>query len=167
MPRLARTFCKSRAPEEVHRIRSPCTSFLTSWARGVVSCGPFRRRHRPGRRRHAVGARRAPLPWPRFTAIRLGAVGRHGAAVEGRVGCRRERGDRRLFRTRRGRHIPVAAAVALLQDAPGVVVTDVPNPLASAGRDEVFVGRVRRDHLRTLQTIHNPFGSRVLPVSRE
>ncbi|HET7799497.1 MAG TPA: Asd/ArgC dimerization domain-containing protein, partial [Humibacillus xanthopallidus] len=26
-----------------------------------------------------------------------------------------------------------------------VVVTDVPNPLEAAGRDEVFVGRVRAD----------------------
>ncbi len=29
--------------------------------------------------------------------------------------------------------------------APGVVVTDVPNPLEATGRDPVFVGRVRRD----------------------
>ena len=43
------------------------------------------------------------------------------------------------------RHLPVDAAVALLKDAPGVVVTDVPNPLTATGRDEVFVGRVRRD----------------------
>ena len=33
----------------------------------------------------------------------------------------------------------------LLGRAPGVVVTDVPNPLDAAGRDEVFVGRVRAD----------------------
>jgi aspartate-semialdehyde dehydrogenase len=33
----------------------------------------------------------------------------------------------------------------LLSDAPGVVVTDVPNPLAATGRDPVFVGRVRAD----------------------
>ena len=36
-------------------------------------------------------------------------------------------------------------ALALLAKAPGVVVTDVPNPLEAAGRDEVFVGRVRVD----------------------
>ncbi|MGL4174859.1 MAG: aspartate-semialdehyde dehydrogenase [Dermatophilaceae bacterium] len=36
-------------------------------------------------------------------------------------------------------------ALALLTKAPGVVVTDVPNPLQAAGRDEVFVGRVRAD----------------------
>ncbi|MGE9807070.1 aspartate-semialdehyde dehydrogenase [Janibacter sp. G1551] len=36
-------------------------------------------------------------------------------------------------------------ALELLADAPGVVVTDVPNPLEAAGRDEVFVGRVRVD----------------------
>jgi aspartate-semialdehyde dehydrogenase len=32
-----------------------------------------------------------------------------------------------------------------LGDAPGVVVEEVPTPLRSAGRDEVFVGRIRRD----------------------
>ncbi|KGN39054.1 aspartate-semialdehyde dehydrogenase [Knoellia subterranea] len=36
-------------------------------------------------------------------------------------------------------------ALELLSKAPGVVVTDVPNPLEAAGRDEVFVGRVRAD----------------------
>jgi aspartate-semialdehyde dehydrogenase len=36
-------------------------------------------------------------------------------------------------------------ALALLAKAPGVVVSDVPNPLEAAGRDEVFVGRVRVD----------------------
>jgi aspartate-semialdehyde dehydrogenase len=36
-------------------------------------------------------------------------------------------------------------ALDLLKNAPGVVVTDVPNPLEAAGRDEVFVGRVRTD----------------------
>jgi aspartate-semialdehyde dehydrogenase len=34
----------------------------------------------------------------------------------------------------------------LLSSAPGVVVEDVPTPLRAAGRDEVFVGRIRRDH---------------------
>jgi aspartate-semialdehyde dehydrogenase len=33
----------------------------------------------------------------------------------------------------------------LLGEAAGVVVEDVPTPLRSAGRDEVFVGRIRRD----------------------
>jgi aspartate-semialdehyde dehydrogenase len=33
----------------------------------------------------------------------------------------------------------------LLADSPGVVVEDVPTPLRAAGRDEVFVGRIRRD----------------------
>ena len=37
------------------------------------------------------------------------------------------------------------SALELLAAAPGVVVTDVPNPLAATGRDEVFVGRVRAD----------------------
>jgi aspartate-semialdehyde dehydrogenase len=36
-------------------------------------------------------------------------------------------------------------ALALLAKAPGVVVTEVPNPLEAAGHDEVFVGRVRVD----------------------
>ena len=36
-------------------------------------------------------------------------------------------------------------ALELLGRAPGVVVTDVPNPLDAAGRDEVLVGRVRAD----------------------
>jgi len=36
-------------------------------------------------------------------------------------------------------------AIELLKAAPGVVVTDVPNPLAATGEDAVFVGRVRRD----------------------
>jgi len=37
------------------------------------------------------------------------------------------------------------AAVEILASAPGVVVTDVPNPLQATGRDAVFVGRVRCD----------------------
>lgn len=37
------------------------------------------------------------------------------------------------------------AALALLAEAPGVEVTDVPNPLAVTGRDPVQVGRIRRD----------------------
>ena len=36
-------------------------------------------------------------------------------------------------------------ALDLLKNAPGVIVTDVPNPLEATGRDEVFVGRVRAD----------------------
>jgi aspartate-semialdehyde dehydrogenase len=36
-------------------------------------------------------------------------------------------------------------ALELLAKAPGVVVADVPNPLEAAGRDEVYVGRVRVD----------------------
>jgi len=40
----------------------------------------------------------------------------------------------------------------LLANAPGVIVEDVPTPLRAAGRDEVFVGRIRRDesHPRAL-----------------
>ncbi len=43
------------------------------------------------------------------------------------------------------REIAPDEAVTLLAQAPGVVVTNVPNPLQATGRDEVFVGRVRRD----------------------
>jgi aspartate-semialdehyde dehydrogenase len=43
------------------------------------------------------------------------------------------------------RAIPVATAWELLSRAPGVVVTDIPNPLAATGRDAVYVGRLRRD----------------------
>ncbi|MBM3645398.1 MAG: aspartate-semialdehyde dehydrogenase [Alphaproteobacteria bacterium] len=43
------------------------------------------------------------------------------------------------------RPISVERALELLRAAPGVIVTDVPNPLEATGRDEVFVGRVRRD----------------------
>jgi aspartate-semialdehyde dehydrogenase len=43
------------------------------------------------------------------------------------------------------RELSVEAATELLRKAPGVVVTDVPNPLEATGQDEVFVGRIRRD----------------------
>lgn len=43
------------------------------------------------------------------------------------------------------RPIAVADALSLLEAAPGVVVTDVPNPLEATGKDPVFVGRVRND----------------------
>ena len=36
-------------------------------------------------------------------------------------------------------------ATALLGSAPGVEVTDVPTPLAAAGKDPSFVGRIRQD----------------------
>ncbi len=43
-------------------------------------------------------------------------------------------------------------ATELLRVAPGVALEHVPTPLAAAGRDEVFVGRIRRDdsHPRAL-----------------
>jgi aspartate-semialdehyde dehydrogenase len=43
-------------------------------------------------------------------------------------------------------------ARALLSEAPGVMLEDVPSPLAREGRDEVFVGRIRNDdsHPRAL-----------------
>lgn len=43
------------------------------------------------------------------------------------------------------RSIEVDAAMAMLRKAPGVTVTDVPTPLMATGRDDVLVGRVRRD----------------------
>ncbi len=43
------------------------------------------------------------------------------------------------------RELTVADAVGVLRDAPGVVVTDVPNPVEATGQDPVFVGRIRRD----------------------
>jgi aspartate-semialdehyde dehydrogenase len=43
------------------------------------------------------------------------------------------------------RELSVVRAVELLEAAPGVVVTDVPNPVAATGQDPVFVGRIRRD----------------------
>ena len=43
------------------------------------------------------------------------------------------------------RPISVARALELLGTAPGVVISDVPNPLEATGQDPVFVGRVRHD----------------------
>lgn len=43
------------------------------------------------------------------------------------------------------RPLAVEQALELLDQAPGVVVTDVPNPLEATGHDSVFVGRVRPD----------------------
>jgi aspartate-semialdehyde dehydrogenase len=43
------------------------------------------------------------------------------------------------------RPISAADALDLLGRAPGVVLAEVPNPLAATGQDPVFVGRVRSD----------------------
>lgn len=43
------------------------------------------------------------------------------------------------------RAISAETALDILSKADGVVVTDVPNPLAATGQDAVFVGRVRPD----------------------
>ena len=43
------------------------------------------------------------------------------------------------------RPMPVETATALLRDAPGVELSDVPTPLQAAGRDPSFVGRLRQD----------------------
>jgi aspartate-semialdehyde dehydrogenase len=42
-------------------------------------------------------------------------------------------------------HLSVGDAVELLKNQPGLILENVPTPLRSEGRDEVFVGRVRRD----------------------
>ncbi len=41
--------------------------------------------------------------------------------------------------------LTVARARELLADAPGVVLTDIPTPLAAAGTDPSYVGRIRQD----------------------
>ncbi|MGV9711401.1 aspartate-semialdehyde dehydrogenase [Gordonia sp. NPDC003424] len=41
--------------------------------------------------------------------------------------------------------LSVARAQEILSAAPGVVLTDVPTPLAAAGKDESLVGRIRQD----------------------
>jgi aspartate-semialdehyde dehydrogenase len=41
--------------------------------------------------------------------------------------------------------ISVEQVRELLSGAPGIALEDVPTPLRAAGRDEVFVGRIRRD----------------------
>jgi aspartate-semialdehyde dehydrogenase len=43
------------------------------------------------------------------------------------------------------RPISAQEATEILKTAPGVIVTDVPNPLYASGRDPVFVGRIRPD----------------------
>ena len=43
------------------------------------------------------------------------------------------------------RPITPAQARAVLADAPGVVLSDIPTPLEAAGRDPSFVGRIRQD----------------------
>jgi aspartate-semialdehyde dehydrogenase len=43
------------------------------------------------------------------------------------------------------RPLSVERATELLNSAPGVVVSDIPTPLAAAGNDPSYVGRIRRD----------------------
>lgn len=43
------------------------------------------------------------------------------------------------------RPLSVERALELLGQAPGVMVSEVPNPLEATGQDPVFVGRIRRD----------------------
>jgi aspartate-semialdehyde dehydrogenase len=51
------------------------------------------------------------------------------------------------------RPLALERARELLAGAPGLILEDVPTPLGSQGRDEVFVGRLRRDrsHASSLQ----------------
>lgn len=42
--------------------------------------------------------------------------------------------------------ITATKAVEILDNAPGVVVTDVPNPLMAAGENPSYAGRIRQDH---------------------
>ena len=44
------------------------------------------------------------------------------------------------------RPLSVARALELLAHAPGVVVSEIPNPLEAAGQDPSYVGRLRQDH---------------------
>jgi aspartate-semialdehyde dehydrogenase len=48
--------------------------------------------------------------------------------------------------------LSAAEARALLAEAPGIALADIPSPLGAEGRDEVFVGRIRGDqsHPRAL-----------------
>ena len=43
------------------------------------------------------------------------------------------------------RPISVARATELLAHAPGVELSEIPNPLQAAGRDPSYVGRLRQD----------------------
>lgn len=43
------------------------------------------------------------------------------------------------------RPLSPARAYEILAEAPGVVVSEVPTPLAAAGKDETYVGRIRQD----------------------
>lgn len=63
------------------------------------------------------------------TCVRVPTVVGHGASVYARFGS----------------PVDVDEAMQVLRDAPGIVVTDVPNPLEAAGKDACFVGRVRKD----------------------
>ena len=43
------------------------------------------------------------------------------------------------------RAITVEDAEAMMRSAPGVVLTEIPNPLGATGQDDVYVGRIRTD----------------------
>lgn len=63
------------------------------------------------------------------TCVRVPTIVGHGASVWARF----------------SEEIDVESATAVLAAAPGVELSDLPTPLACAGRDPSFVGRIRRD----------------------
>jgi aspartate-semialdehyde dehydrogenase len=63
------------------------------------------------------------------TCVRVPVMVGHGVAV------------RATF----AREVDIDRALDVLRDFPGMVVDDIPTPLQYAGRDEVAVGRIRRD----------------------
>ncbi len=54
-------------------------------------------------------------------------------------------GHRLSVNARFERDLSPARAIEILRDSPGVVVADMPTPLAAAGTDPTLVGRIRRD----------------------
>lgn len=63
------------------------------------------------------------------TCVRIPVFSGHGMAVHAEF----------------DRPITAARATELIQEAPGIVMTDCPTQMDATGRDEVFVGRVRQD----------------------
>ncbi len=62
------------------------------------------------------------------TCVRVPVFSGHGAAIVAEL----------------DRDLSPEQATAILRDAPGVVVSDLPTPLLAAGRDPSYVGRIRR-----------------------
>ena len=66
----------------------------------------------------------------------------------------RHSGTRRPSMSRRASQYSPGQVRDLLGEGPGVIVEDVATPLRSAGRDEVFVGRIRRDEFASASIEH-------------